>query len=76
MTAWGLVTDERLTAFSSGSLCAAATIWNRTRLVDGVQEQHRWLRAIDLVVAEVASEFGGEDPLAPQLRDILLCSFR
>ena len=42
-----------------------------TRLVDGVQEHHRWLRAIDLVAAEVASEFGGEDPLAPDLRDTL-----
>jgi len=42
-----------------------------TRLIEGIQEHHRWLRAIDLVVAEVASEFGGEDPLVPDLRDTL-----
>ncbi len=40
-------------------------------LREGVAEQGRLLRAIEIVVGEVAEEFGGEDPALPHTRDLI-----
>ena len=37
----------------------------------GVAEQTRYLRAAEIVVAEVAEEFAGEDPALPHVRELI-----
>jgi hypothetical protein len=40
-------------------------------LREGIEERWRQLRAVELVVGEVAEEFGGEDPALPDVRHML-----
>jgi hypothetical protein len=47
---------------------------NKEALSDGLPGIWSHLRAADLVIAEVAPEFDGEDPARPELRHILDCS--
>ena len=44
---------------------------HRKLLHAGVEEQWRKLGAVNLVVAEVAADFGGEDPALPEMRHVL-----
>jgi hypothetical protein len=40
-------------------------------LREGIAEQARYVRAVEIVISEVAAEFGGEDPALPRMRDLI-----
>jgi hypothetical protein len=40
-------------------------------LREGVEEQWRQLRAVELVLGEVAEQFDGEDPAMPDVRHVV-----
>jgi hypothetical protein len=46
----------------------------RQLLREGIDEQWRHVRAVEIAVAEVSDAFGGEDPRTPPVAHLLDCS--